>query len=57
MLLLPLDNFAFTVAQNYPGGVEAFVKKMNEKAAALKLHNTHYADPAGLDDGIERHRA
>lgn len=50
-MLLPSGNdVAYLFADNYPGGVEAFVKKMNEKAQALQLVNTHYVDPAGLND-------
>lgn len=50
-LLLPSGNdVALMIAQNYPGGEESFVKAMNEKARELHLTNTHYADPAGLDD-------
>ncbi len=50
-LLLPSGNdAAFALAENYPGGVEAFVKRMNEKAQELHLFYTHYADPSGLDD-------
>jgi D-alanyl-D-alanine carboxypeptidase len=50
MLLPSANDAAMTVADNYPGGREAFVKKMNEKALLLHLTNTHYADPAGLND-------
>jgi D-alanyl-D-alanine carboxypeptidase len=32
------------------GGQDAFVAKMNSKAKELCLENTHFADPAGLDD-------
>jgi D-alanyl-D-alanine carboxypeptidase (penicillin-binding protein 5/6) len=50
-MLLPSSNeAAYAVAQNYPGGIDAFIRKMNEKAQELNLTNTHYADPAGLDD-------
>lgn len=50
-LMLPSGNdAAYAIADNYPGGVNAFVARMNEKAAALGLTYTHYADPAGLDD-------
>lgn len=50
-LMLPSGNdAAYAIAENYPGGVPAFVAKMNEKAATLGLNYTHYADPAGLDD-------
>lgn len=50
-LLLPSANdAAFIIAENYPGGLENFVARMNKKAAELKLFYTHYSDPSGLDD-------
>lgn len=50
-MLLPSGNdIALMIAQNYPGGEDAFVREMNRKAAVLHLTNTHYADPAGLND-------
>jgi len=50
-MLLPSGNdAALTIAQNYPGGESAFVKKMNENAVKWNLFNTNYKDPAGLDD-------
>jgi len=50
-MLLPSGNdAALAIAQNYKGGEVEFVKKMNEKAKDLGLHNTHFADPAGLMD-------
>lgn len=49
-LLLPSANdMAFTIAQNY-GPEGDFVKKMNQNASKFNLYNTHYADPAGLED-------
>jgi len=50
MLLPSANDAAQTIAANYPGGVSAFVQKMNENAAMLHLKDTHYADPTGLDD-------
>lgn len=50
MLLPSANDAAQTIAQNYPGGVEAFVKKMNSIASSLHLSDTHYSDPTGLDD-------
>ncbi len=50
MLLPSANDAAQTIADNYPGGSDAFVAKMNEKAASLHLVNTHFADPTGLDD-------
>lgn len=50
-LLLPSGNdVAYMMADNYPGGIKAFVKAMNQKARLLHLDNTHYGDPAGLID-------
>lgn len=50
MFLPSANDAAQTVANNYPGGEIAFVKLMNQKAASLGMHNTHFNDPAGLDD-------
>ena len=50
MFLPSANDAAFTIAENYPGGVKAFVEKMNDKAKELKLYNTSYIDPAGLLD-------
>lgn len=50
-LLLPSGNdVAVLLAQNYPGGMEAFVAKMNENAKQWHLQNTHFGDPTGLND-------
>lgn len=50
-LLLPSANdAALAISENYPGGEEAFVNKMNENAKKFNLFNTHYQDPAGLLD-------
>lgn len=51
MLLPSANDAAFTIAENYPGGVKQFVSKMNENAKEWYLFNTHYEDPSGLDDG------
>jgi serine-type D-Ala-D-Ala carboxypeptidase (penicillin-binding protein 5/6) len=50
MLLPSANDAALTIAENYPGGVAAFVSAMNEKAQHLHLINTHYSDPTGLQD-------
>lgn len=50
-LLLPSGNdIALMISQNYPGGEKIFVEKMNQKAKDLHLVNTHFVDPAGLND-------
>nr|MBI5455985.1 D-alanyl-D-alanine carboxypeptidase [Candidatus Levybacteria bacterium] len=50
MLLPSANDVALTISQNYPGSSEAFIKEMNVKAKNFKLANTHYQDPAGLED-------
>ncbi|MFH1832558.1 MAG: hypothetical protein ABH816_00125 [Candidatus Levyibacteriota bacterium] len=50
MLLPSANDAALAIAQNYPGGEKAFVEKMNENAKNFHLSNTHFADPAGLED-------
>lgn len=50
MLLNSGNDAAFTVADNYPGGVLSFVAAMNQKAKNLNLQNTHFTNPAGFDD-------
>jgi D-alanyl-D-alanine carboxypeptidase (penicillin-binding protein 5/6) len=50
MLLPSANDAALAISQNYPGGEQVFINRMNEKAKQLKLNNTHYADPAGLVD-------
>jgi D-alanyl-D-alanine endopeptidase (penicillin-binding protein 7) len=43
------NRAANALARTYPEGREAFVEAMNEKARALGMHDSHFADPAGLD--------
>lgn len=50
MLLPSANDAAYAIAENYPGGIDAFIAKMNEKAAELHLKNTHFGDPTGLND-------
>lgn len=44
------NDAAFTIAENYPGGVEQFISMMNKKASDLHLANTHFTNPIGFDD-------
>jgi D-alanyl-D-alanine carboxypeptidase (penicillin-binding protein 5/6) len=50
MLLPSANDAALAISQNYPGGEQAFMQAMNDKAKILELFNTHYMDPAGLLD-------
>lgn len=49
MLLNSGNDAAFTIGENYPGGVLGFVSAMNKKALELNLGNTHFDNPAGFD--------
>lgn len=44
------NDAAWTLADNYPGGVPAFVAKMNNKARELALTGSNFANPVGYDD-------
>lgn len=48
------NDAAETLADNYPGGREAFIKAMNDKVKALGLSNTNFTNPSGLEgDGLQ----
>lgn len=49
MLLNSGNDAAYTIATNYPGGLEAFLAAMNKKASDLGLKNSHFSNPAGFD--------
>ena len=49
LLVYSASDVAMTLADNYSGGVDAFVAAMNQKAQALNLVNTHFENPVGLD--------
>lgn len=49
MLLNSGNDAAYSIAENYPGGVVGFVSAMNKEAASLSLPNTHFDNPAGFD--------
>ena len=42
------NRAAAALGHNYPGGLAAFVKKMNEKAKELGMEHTHFIDSSGL---------
>jgi D-alanyl-D-alanine carboxypeptidase len=45
------DDAAYALAEHLgDGSVERFVEKMNQKAEALGLRNTHFENPVGFDD-------
>lgn len=49
MLLSSGNDAAYTIAENYPGGILGFVSAMNKKAASLNLSSSHFDNPAGFD--------
>ncbi len=55
LLLLALmsseNRAAKALGRHYPGGRAAFIAQMNEKARALGMSSTHFADTAGLSNG------
>jgi D-alanyl-D-alanine carboxypeptidase len=44
------NDAAWTLADDYPGGVSAFVQAMNQKAKALHLEHSTFTNPVGYDD-------
>lgn len=49
LLVYSANDAAEVLANNYPGGREAFVTAMNAKAKELHLENTSFLNPTGLD--------
>lgn len=50
LLLSSANDAAVAIAVSVCGSVEAFVSKMNLKAADLGMSNTHFTNPHGLHD-------
>jgi len=55
LLLYSGNDIAYMIAENVGGSVNNFVKMMNEKAKELKMTNTHFVTPNGLDDNTPDH--
>jgi len=52
MLLIKSDNAAAeTLAADYPGGRERFIRDMNIRAEMMGMYSTHFDDPSGLSSG------
>ena len=45
------NRAAYALGRNYPGGIQAFVKAMNERARTLGMAKSRFADPTGLSAG------
>lgn len=50
LLLASGNDAALALADAAAGSTDAFAAKMNEKAAALDMRNTHFTNPSGLHD-------
>lgn len=50
ILISSAGDVVYAYAEALFGSVDAFVEKMNEKAAELNLNGTHYENPIGLHD-------
>ncbi|MET0497625.1 MAG: D-alanyl-D-alanine endopeptidase [Steroidobacteraceae bacterium] len=47
-LMASENRAAHALGRNYPGGIDAFLVAMNDKARALGMTQAHFADPTGL---------
>jgi len=50
LLINSANDSAYVLANNYPTGSTGFVAAMNQKAQQLGLVETHFSNPAGLDE-------
>ncbi len=44
------NDAATVIAENFPGGEEAFVQQMNETAQRLQMNDTFFNNPSGFDN-------
>lgn len=49
LLVASANDAAEVLAGNFPGGREAFIQKMNDKAVELGMSGSHFLNPAGID--------
>ncbi len=55
VVIASANDAAVALAEHISGSEEAFVAKMNERAAALSMTSTHFENTNGLDDTVENH--
>ncbi len=55
VVIASANDAAAALAEHICGSLETFVEKMNEKAAALGMENTHFENTNGLDDTTVAH--
>lgn len=49
MLMVSANDACAALAEHAAGSARAFVGRMNQRAAAMRLSNTHFANPCGFD--------
>ncbi|MBE6599431.1 MAG: D-alanyl-D-alanine carboxypeptidase [Ruminococcaceae bacterium] len=55
VIIASANDAAVTLAEKVAGSEEAFVARMNERAAELGMNNTHFENVTGLDDDTTSH--
>ena len=55
VIIASANDAAVTLAEKTAGSEEAFVVRMNERAAELGMENTHFENATGLDDTVKNH--
>ena len=55
IIIASANDAAVTLAEKVAGSEEAFVSRMNERAAELGMDNTHFENVTGLDDDTTNH--
>ncbi len=55
VIIASANDAAVALAEKVAGSEEAFVARMNERAAELSMKNTHFENVTGLDDDTTKH--
>ncbi len=55
VIIASANDAAVTLAEKTAGSEEAFISRMNERAAELGMNNTHFENATGLDDDTTKH--
>ena len=55
VIISSANDAAVALAEHVAGSEEAFVQKMNARAAELNMNNTYFENTNGLDDTVTKH--
>lgn len=55
VVIASANDAAVALAEHISGSEEAFVARMNARAAELSMKNTHFENTNGLDDSVQNH--